>query len=73
MAKNKRIQLEELLKLRGIYLELKELAAIIQDFEDSHIFADSLKKSLDRCVTELSDAGHILYKDIYTIRKENSL
>lgn len=73
MAKTKRIQLEELLKLRGIYLELKELAAIIQDFEDNHIFADSLKKSLDKCVTELSDAGHILYKDIYRIRKENSL
>lgn len=73
MAKNKRIQLDELLKLRGVYLELKELAAIIQDFEDNHAFADSLKKSLDKCVAELSEAGHILYRDIYTIRKENAL
>ena len=73
MAKGKPIKLDELLKLRGIYLELKELAAIIQDFEDSHLFADRMKKSLDKCIKELSETAHTLYRDIYIIKKENEL
>jgi len=73
VANGKPINLEELLKLRGIYLELKELAAIIQDFEDKHTFADKMKISLDKCINELMESAHTLYRDIYIIKKENKL
>jgi hypothetical protein len=70
---SKPIKLKELIRLREIYLELKELAAVIQEFEDNHSFAEQMKISLDKCITELCDASHILYRDIYQIRKENKL
>lgn len=70
---NNPINLNELLELREIYLELKELAAKVQDFEDRHKFADKMKKSLDKAISELVDSAHILYRDIYQIKKENYL
>jgi len=67
----KDITLKELLELRDIMMELKELGAKIQDFEDRHTFADIMKKSLDSCIAEIQEASHILHYDIYKIKKRS--
>ena len=67
----KNITLKELLELRDIEMQLRELAARIVDFEDKHKFAEEMKRSLDKCIAEINDGIHILHKDIYIMKKKN--
>jgi len=73
MGERKPIKLDELIELREISQALVDFAARLQDFEDKHTFAAKMKRSLDRCVSELDDAHHQLEKDIYIMRQENRL
>jgi len=67
------ITLKELLDLREASLQIRELAAVLVDFEDKHIFAQTMKQSLDACITELNKIHHNLDRDIYKMRKVNNL
>jgi len=71
MSANEPIELAELLMLQQMYLDMKLMAAALIEFEEKHIFARTMKESLDRCVAHLDIIAHELVNDAFIMKLEN--
>lgn len=60
---------QDAIKLKNMYMQLKDMASNLVDLEERHSSAIHFKKILDNAISEIDDVAHILDREISEIKK----
>ncbi|MBN2406761.1 MAG: hypothetical protein JXJ19_03590 [Elusimicrobia bacterium] len=59
-------------ELKGMYLDLKKMAARLAEIEEKYPHAGEFKAVITRAIIELEDASHLIDSEISTVKSLDS-
>ena len=56
------------IKLKKMYMQLKEMAARLYDLEQAHMQAEHFRKVIDHAINEIDKIAHVLDKEVWEVK-----